>query len=279
METRPPDIGRIELNLQRAIDLEHEAESRLSEARIQRQFWNDLELHIKDHRPAAALLVLEAFEGSANGMHSLEPAELEVIERLKADLSDTVKTSLRQFDRLFPEAAESAGIQIDDWSRHPRYTVKQGFIQIEIDERSHLATITPRDGKSIELGVDVPLIIERLRSEIERLFERQVDREKFLRTLFNAYAAVIRTDDARQDEDEVALRRVMNRLDKNLKKSLSADEFNVDLSHVVKSGHLTVDERRMLLNHTRIPRQGMLLHELEEGGYQGFISFKKEQTE
>ena len=112
-----------------------------------------------------------------------------------------------------------------------------------------------------------------------RLFERPVDRDRFLRTLFNAYAAVIRADNARQDEDEVSLRRVMNRLDKNLKKSLSADEFNVDLANIVKSGNLTVDDRRMLLNHTRIPRQGMLLHELEEGGYQGFISFKKEQTE
>ena len=279
MENNLSDIGQIGLNLQRAIDLEHEAESKLSEARTEREFWSDLESHIKNDQPAAALGVLRKFEDLGDVIRRVDRTTLEIIERLKAELSDTVETSVRQFDRLFPEAAESAGIQIDDWSRHPRYTVKQGFIQIEIDERSHLATITPRDGKSIELGLDVPTIIEALKFEIERLFERHVDREKFLGTLFNAYAAVIRADDARRDEDEVSLRRVMNRLDKNLKKSLSADEFNVDLAHVVKSGHVTVYERRMQLNHTRIPRQGMLLNGLEEGGYQGFISFKKEQTE
>jgi len=72
------------------------------------------------------------------------------------------------------------------------------------------------------------------------------------------------------------LRRLTNRLAKNLNR-FAADEFNVDLAQLVKSGSLVIDGRRMHLNHTRQIRQGMLLHGLEEGGYVGFISFKKEE--
>ena len=204
---------------------------------------------------------------------------LDVVEELRDTFAATLESTLKQFDRLFPDAAQLAHIDIDSTSRHPRYTVKQGFIQVEVDERSYSATITPRDGKSIELGLDVYAIVERLESEIDRLFGRKADHSRFLRTLFNAYSAVIRSDADRQDGDEVSLRRVMNRLDKNLKKSLSPDEFNVDLSEIIRSGHLEIAGHRIQLNHTRIPRQGMLLHGLEEGGYQGFISFKKEPQE
>ena len=90
MENNLSDIGQIGLNLQRAIDLEHEAESKLSEARTEREFWSDLESHIKNDQPAAALGVLRQFEDLGDVIRRVDRTTLEIIERLKAELSDTV---------------------------------------------------------------------------------------------------------------------------------------------------------------------------------------------
>src|SRR5205814_1154830 len=96
-----------------------------------------------------------------------------------------------------------------------------------------------------------------------------------LRSLHTAYAAVLRAEE-RPDGDELPLRRVTNRLAKNLNR-FAADEFNVDLSRLVQRGDLVIEGKRLHLNHTRDQRQGMLLHGLESGGYVGFISFKTEK--
>jgi hypothetical protein len=64
-------------------------------------------------------------------------------------------------------------------------------------------------------------------------------------------------------------------MDKNLN-HFSADEFNVDLARLVGEGRVDIEGRRLHLNHTRNARQGMLLRGMEEGGYVGFISFKRD---
>jgi hypothetical protein len=85
----------------------------------------------------------------------------------------------------------------------------------------------------------------------------------------------LRSEEGRSPGDNIPLRQVTNRLSKNLNK-FSADEFNVDLADVVKRNLLEINDHRIELVQTRFPRQGMLLHGLEDGGYLGFISFKKD---
>src|SRR5262249_9797172 len=113
-----------------------------------------------------------------------------------------------------------------------------------------------------------------VKRHMSRLFDRSLDSKRFLAGLRRAYRAVLK-EEKRKMGDEVPLRRVSNRLGKNWK-SLSMDEFNVDLARIVKSGELAIEGERMHLNHTRDTRMGILLHGLEAGGYVGFISFKKE---
>ena len=168
-----------------------------------------------------------------------------------------------------------AGLQIDSTSRHPTYTFNQGFLRAELDDRKFTARVVPRDGNELVVGLDLGLVVETLRSEQTRLFGRELDAHAFLRSLYTAYAAVLRAE-GRSEGDEVPLRRVTNRLAKNLNR-FAADEFNIDLSRLVQRGDLLVEGKRLHLNHTRDRRQGMLLHGLESGGYVGFVSFKTER--
>ena len=148
---------------------------------------------------------------------------------------------------------------------------------MELDERGATATVVPRDGNETVVGLDLDLVVETLRAERTRLFDRQINPQSFLRRLVTAYNAILRTE-RRPVGDAVPLRRVANRLAKNLN-HFAADEFNIDLSGLVRRGHTLVDGERLHLNHTRDRRQGMLLHGIESGGYVGFISFRPERKE
>jgi hypothetical protein len=249
------------------------ARQQLEHAQRARGFWDDLVASLGRGHSAHALLLLRR---EAEVVRDLQDeVAVRQLRELHNELRDRARTSLSSFAREFPAAAREVGIQIDNTSRHPTYTFNQGFLRLEIDEKNFTAKAAPRDGEEIVVGLDLSLVVERLRSEQTRLFERQVDAPSFLRSLHTAYAAILRAEE-RPEGDEVPLRRVTNRLAKNLNR-FAADEFNVDLSRLVQSGDLVVDGKRVHLNHTRDRRQGMLLHGLESGGYVGFISFKAEK--
>jgi len=109
--------------------------------------------------------------------------------------------------------------------------------------------------------------------EDRRLFERDFDSDKVLKSLLTAYQAALR-EDSRDVGEDVPLRRVIHRMGKNLAR-FALDEFNVDLAQAVKQNKTVVEGHRLHLGHTRNTRQGMLLYELEGSGYVGFIAFRK----
>lgn len=240
------------------------------------RFWEDLSHALRGSHAAQALLILRR---ESEFLREFSGPEAQVVERLRelySHLHQVARESAASIDREFPTATRAAGIQIDRTSRHPTYTFNQGFLRAVLSERDLTAKISPRDGNELIVGLDLDLVVETIRSELARLFERDVDGESLLRSLHTAYAAVLRSED-RDDGDELPLRRVTSRLAKNLNR-FAADEFNVDLSNLVQRGELLIDGKRLHLNHTRDRRQGMLLYGLESGGYVGFISFKKDKN-
>jgi hypothetical protein len=251
------------------------ARQQLEHAQRARAFWDDLLASLQRGHSAHALLLLRR---EAEFLRDLQATDGETVQRLRnlgSEFRERTQSSVGRIAREFPPAARDAGIQIDSTSRHPTYTFHQGFVRLEMDERNFTAKVAPRDGNPIDFGLDVSLVVEIIRSEHARLFERQIDPQAFLRSLHTAYTAVLRAE-GRSEGDEIPLRRVTNRMAKNLNR-FAADEFNIDLSLLVQRGELVVDGKRVHLNHTRDQRQGMLLHGLESGGYVGFISFKTEK--
>jgi hypothetical protein len=207
-----------------------------------------------------------------------DPSGPEVIERFQKEAEARARKAISGFGRTFPERVRasdfSSRFPIDSTSRHPHYSFANGFVRLDIDERNCVAKIVPRDGEELKIGSDVDYIVERVGAELRRLFDRPLERDAFVRSLYTAYIAVLRSEKLQEGED-VPLKRVSNRMAKNLNR-FSPDEFNIDLARLIGEGRVDVDGRRLHLNHTRNARQGMLLRGLEEGGYLGFISFKRD---
>jgi hypothetical protein len=254
---------------------EESVRAQLAEAERIRHFWEDLSTHLSGQNPANVLLVQRRQADYIQKLRSSQDPIVALLEEIRLESGVLAADGVKNFGRAFPEAIRQAGIEPDKLSRHPRYTFRQGFIRLEIDDREFTAKLVSRDGEEFILGMDIHPLVERLVAEEARIFRRQFQPDQLLRSIYTAYLASLKAE-RRSEGEEIPLRRLTSRLAKNLNR-FAADEFNVDLAQLVKSGKLVIDGRRMHLNHTRQVRQGMLLHGLEEGGYVGFVSFKKEE--
>ena len=264
----------VQANAERARDMEVEARRHLEQAEKARVFWEDLLRHLSAGHSASALLVLRRGKEDGIRLDYLDEPSYRFLEQLREDCEMMARDAAIRFGRAFPEAARDAGLHIDVTSRQPRYTFDQGFIQVDVDDRHFTAKVETRDGAATILGLDIVPLVNHVKAERSRLFDREFQPEKLLRRIHRAYLGIL-DGEGRPPGEEIPLRRVTSRLAKNLNR-FAADEFNIDLSRLLRSNTLVIDGQRLHLNHSRNTRQGMLLHGLEQGGYVGFISFKKE---
>ena len=252
---------------------EEQAERRLEQAKLALEVWTRVRDDLRARHYADALIAITATGDPPVVLEESHPHRA-LAQQLRDSLEPKSRQVTTRFEKDFPTLARSRGLELDRSSRHPHYTLMQRFIRVDVDERRCTVTILPRDGTPTIIGADAALATDRLAAEIRRITERPFDADGLARSLHTAYVAVLRTEQ-RPDGDEVPLRRVTGRLAKNLNR-FAGDEFNYDLARLVRHGKTVVDGKRLHLNHTRNTRQGMLLHGMEEGGYVGFLSFKRD---
>lgn len=249
------------------------AERRLEQIKLALDVWTRVRDDLRAGHYADALVAITE-TGDPPVVLEASHAHRGVAEQLRAVLEAKAREATARFGKDFPSLARSHALEIDRTSRHPKYTLMQGFVRVDVDERRRVVTIRPRDGAATRIGADAALVAERVAAEIRRITDRPLDADGLARSLHTAYVAVLRAE-GRPEGEEVPLRRVTARLAKNLNR-FAGDEFNYDLARLVHLGKTVVDGKRLHLNHTRNTRQGLLLHGMEEGGYVGFLSFKRE---
>jgi hypothetical protein len=234
--------------------------------------WKRLSEYHSKRWPAHLASVFYGEVAFFQGLRAAGDHRLPELERLQQEAEEEARAALKRFPADLDRACTGAGIKLDRTSRHPRYTVRN-FIVMEVDEGRLSARITPRDGNITTIPTDIPAIVDHLAREDRRLFAREFDSDKFLKSLLTAYQAALR-EDSRDTGEQVPFRRVVHRMGKNLAR-FALDEFNVDLARAIKANKTVVDGYRLQLGHTRNTRQGMLLFELEGSGYVGFLAFSK----
>lgn len=201
--------------------------------------------------------------------HPAIPAIEDAYRRVKEE-RDRI---FRRFPSLLEEAFANSGLSIDPTSRHPKYTLESGFFRLEIDEQRQTARLSDHEGRLAEIPADVQAVVETVRRERQRLFDRKYNAKKFLQTLRSQYKAIIK-EERQPDGSSVPIRHITRRLGKKVKR-FRTDEFLVDLSRLAQDGPFEIDGRRLDLQQTKDTNQGMLLHGAAGRGYVGFIVFKE----
>ena len=196
---------------------------------------------------------------------------IEKAYRLAKEESDRI---VRRFPDLLEEAFVNTELSLDSDSRHPKYSLEQGFFQLAINDQKRTARLSNYEGRLPEMPADIQAIVEAVQGEHERIFGR-FNGKKFLKQLRSHYKAIIKKE-KKQDGDSVPIRQIASRLGGTKKKGPRTDEFLVNISRLAEKGPFEIDDRILDLQQTKDTDQGMLLQGAAARGYVGFIVFKEE---
>jgi hypothetical protein len=253
----------------RALDLKQQAEaaakaaniwSRVLEAR-DKGFWFQLRALIEEEKGYFHQLREEG-----------DPvvAELEILyKEAKEQTVDLLHSLPRDIEKL----AERENLALDRTSRHPKYTFKDGFITLLVDESKRVARIRNYEAKLPDVPLDIESIGAVMKSEEERLFGRKFEGAKFLQKLRATYLAILKKE-KRPDGSAVPIKVIARKMTSNDAK-FRRDEFLIDLSRLVVEGPAESSGFRFELQQTSDASQGMLLYGPASRGMINLLIFTK----
>jgi len=215
--------------------------------------------------PSEAVRVLASHKKQLELLARVDADTANRIQSLGSELRAQVEDGFQDLPRDFPLALQEAGLALDPSSRHPRYSLLDEFIEVRFDKAKLEATVLPRDGRKTVLGVEPDVVGAHIAAEVARLTARPFEPKAFLTTLVGAYKAV-RKELGTAGGENVRLKDLVAELAKD--RNFRADEFNVDLSKLVRDKEST---GRVALDNARDPENGILLWQLDQRGYYGYI--------
>jgi hypothetical protein len=107
-----------------------------------------------------------------------------------------------------------------------------GLIKIRLDKEANIAIVNGKKTSSLSINV----VVERIRSEHKRIWERELDLSLFTSQLRNAYQT-IRQEKSTREGEYLSLREIYQYL-KTTRKSYPLDLFAADLSRLLENGSL-----------------------------------------
>ena len=199
------------------------------------------------------------------------PEKAAVLEQLRDEAKMHGENALKRFVSLFPGTCRNAGIELDKDCRHPKYTFDERFLTLEIYDKKGEAALCTVEGRIGKKPADIPALVEWIRQERARLFDRKFDGSKFLKAVRKAYKDICVKEKRLDDGDSVPVRDILKKLGGR------TDEQNVDLSKLARMNpQPSVEGRRIDFQQSKDTEKGMLLWK-STGGYIGLITFKAER--
>lgn len=253
-------------------ELSKEAEKRVSD--LQRQLKDAQQLQrfltvfsnaLDAGHPSEAGRVLASHKKQLELLARVDVDTASRIQELASKLRAQVEDRFQDLPREFPRAIQQAGLVLDPSSRHPKYSLLDEFVEVRFDKAKLAATILPRDGRKTMLGVDPDVVSAHVVDEVARLTARPFEPAVFLAKLAAAYQAVRKAAGTSAGEN-VPLKDLVAELAKD--RNFRADEFNVDLSKLVRDRE---SAGRVALDNVRDAKNGILLWQLDQRGYYGYI--------
>lgn len=253
----------------RALELKQQAEVAAKAANI----WS----RVLDARDKAHWFRLRALiEEEKSYFHQLREAGEPVVgalETLYKEAKEQTADLLHSLPRDIEKLAEREDLALDRTSRHPKYTFKDGFITLLVDESKRVARISNYEARLSDVPLDIESIGEVMKSEEARLFGRKFEGVKFLQKLRATYLAILKKE-KRPDGSPVPIKAISRKMASNDAK-FRRDEFLIDLSRLAVEGPAEVSGFKFELQQTSDASQGMLLYGPASRGMINLLIFTK----
>lgn len=149
--------------------------------------------------------------------------------------------------KTLPEALDSVGLPVDGTSKFPKFTIRENYIKIEINERSFKASITPTNGKTIEVNADVPSIVKIVVAEDQRLFSKDFDSNTFVHCLVETFKG-FKTSREKNLQGSLSWKELVKNW---VGPKISADELGAQLGMTIRGSHHLLDDNGVLFNQEK----------------------------
>lgn len=271
IDSPAPDLIRAfsEAALSRAVELKQQVEAATKAADI----WSRV-LKARDQGLWFQLRAL--IEEEKSYFHRLREAGEPVIQTLEGlyrEAKERTADLLLSLPRDIEKLAERENLALDRISRHPKYTFKDGFITLLVDESKRVARISNYEAKLPDVPLDIESIGAVMKSEEARLFAREFEGVKFLQKLRAVYLAILEKE-ASPDGSPVPIRIIARKMASNDAK-YRRDEFLIDLSKLVVEGPAEISGFKFELQQTSDASQGVLLYGPASRGMINLLIFTK----
>jgi hypothetical protein len=239
------------------------------------RFWNRMDDFISKDWPLHALRELDESAGLLSAIQG-SPGPSVDLETIRERMRTQADVQARRFPALLDEECSRLALPLNrEVSRHPKYYFKDNFLQLEIIEKQGRARLSDPEGRLAELPADVKAVVLAVDVEINRLFGRTFEAQRFLRTLLKEYKAHLRKGKLAMG-DSIPLRKIASGSSKG-KRSSRVDEFIVDLSRLIEARTTSVGGFVLDLQQTKDTSEGLLLSGAARRGYVGFLCFREEE--
>lgn len=264
-----PILAFSEATHSRALELKQEAEAAAKAANI----WSMvLEAKNKGHWFRLRALIEEE-KAYFHQLREKGDPVVGALENLYREAKEQTADLLLSLPRNIEKLAERENLALDRTSRHPKYTFKDGFITLLVDDSKRVARISNYESKLPDVPLDLESIDAVMKNEQTRLFGRKFEGANFLQKLRGTYLAILKKED-RPDGSAVPIKVVARKMASNDTK-FRRDEFLIDLSKLVVEGPAEIDGFRFELQQTSDASQGMLLYGPASRGMINLLIFTK----
>lgn len=168
-------------------------------------------------------------------------SDLAIVAKIKAEkfVGDLVKA--------LPEALASVGLPVDATSKFPKFSVKETYIKIQINEKSLKATITPSNGKSIDVNADITSILATVLAENQRLFDKNFDASAFVECLVTTLESIGR-DQSKNSHFSVSWKEILKNW---VGAKITADELGAQFGMTMGSSPELLTESGIFFNQEK----------------------------
>ncbi len=266
----------VEKAIKRCKDLE-------TQARKERKIWEALQKRLPEaeHHPFPLLSLIDQ-------LRKLNSPSVQELEQLETMLRQKAEEQILHYGALLREMLQENGCTVE--GRFPEYRVNK-VIEVVIDERRRRARIGTRfHAITLQDDISVAAVADAVRQQSRRLFQRTLDAQKFLQTLWDAYLLALTHEKKAHRIGEYANIFTVHRFVVWLRQKDAAfadasgkkfvpylpDEFAVDIGKLLAEGVTQTQQGyRLHLVPVRNPKEALFIVNLETGKGQnyGLISF------
>lgn len=256
-----------------------------AQARKERKVWEELRKWLVDvdQHPFVVISLIER-------LRKLQSSSVKEIAELEKEVKEKVNEQINNYHDLLIQALKDDGCTVE--GRFPEYRINK-IIEVRVDEHRFRARIGTRFHSIIISGdISVATVAEAIHKEIQRLFNRPLDAQAFIKILWKAYLFALTDEGKPQQIGEYVRIWSVHKFTVMLRQKDVAffdptgkkfepylpDEFAVDIGKLLAGGVTQTSQNYQLhLVPVRNPKEALFIVNwaTNTGQNYGLLSFRK----